>query len=321
MLLEKLFENLALRVDAFATCGVSTGWRLRVPGLDWVVLHFVMQGDGVLRCPKGNTHPIPCYSLAIVPTRLEHDLECGHEVLHAARIGEGDPPTTPVPHYTAGSGGETELIVACGRFQAIYGEGLDLFGQLRDVLVIDFCDEPRMHALMEAVLEEQRTAGPGSEAMMSALLSQCLVLMFRRLSAKPEARLAWLDALEDPRLSRVISADLDAPEQPHTLEGLARLAGMSRSDFAKSFHDGFGRTPMDYVREVRLRCSARLLGQPALSVDAIAGRVGFASRSHFSKAFSEHFGCSPTAFREKQSEAASEPTDQAKTRPRTPDRS
>lgn len=305
MLLEKLFENLDLRVNAFATCGVSTGWSLRVPGLDWVVLHFVMQGDGVLRCPKGNTYSIPRYALAIVPTRLEHDLECGQEVLHAAKIGEGKPPTTPVPHYTAGSGGKNELIVACGRFQATYGEGLDLFGQLRDVLVIDFQDEPKMHRVMEAVLEEQRTAGPASEAMMSALLSQCLVLMFRRLAATPEARLAWLDALEDPRLTRVISAVLDAPDQPYTLEGLASLAGMSRSVFAKRFHEGFGRTPMDYVREVRLRCGARLLGQPELSVDAVAGRVGFASRSHFSKAFSEQFGCSPTEFRGRQDEAAS----------------
>jgi AraC-like DNA-binding protein len=303
MLLEKLFDNLDLRIDAFATCGVSSGWRLRVPGLDWVTLHFVMHGEGVLRCPKGNSHLMPCYSLAIVPTRLEHDLECGQEVLHGAKIGEGEPPTTPVPHYTAGSNGNAELIVACGRFQATYGEGLDLFGRLRDVLVIDFSDESKMHRLMELVLEEQRSAGPGSKAMMSALLSQCLVLMFRRLAKTPGGGLAWLHALEDPRLSRVIDAVLDAPEQPHTLERLADLAGMSRSVFAKRFHEGFGRTPMDYVREVRLRTGARLLGQGELSVDAVAARVGFASRSHFSTSFSEHFGCSPTTFREKRSEA------------------
>ena len=35
----------------------------------------------------------------------------------------------------------------------------------------------------------------------------------------------------------------------------------------------------------------------ASSVDAIAARVGFASRSHFSKAFTEQFGCSPSSYR------------------------
>jgi len=297
MLLEKLFENLALRVDAFATCGVSRGWRLTVPGLDWVVLHFVMQGDGVVRLPAGTIYPIPCYSLAVVPTRQEHDLECGRDVTRSAKVGEGGPSDTPIPFYIAGSTGSMELMVACGRIQAIYGAGMDLFGQLRDVLVVDFSDSPNMRSTFEEVLEEQRTGGPGSAAMMSALLSQCLVRMFRRLAEHTGHRFAWLAALEDPRLARVIGEVLDRPGQPHSLEGLAELAGMSRSVFAKRFHEGFGRPPMDYVREVRLRSGARLLGQPELSVDAIASRVGFTSRSHFSKAFSRQFGLSPSAFR------------------------
>jgi AraC family transcriptional activator of mtrCDE len=297
MLLEKLFDNLALRIDAFATCGVSKGWRLTVPGLEWAVLHFVMQGDGAVRMPGGRVYPIPCYSLAVVPTQLQHDLECGREVTRSAKIGDHGPTDTPIPYYIAGSTGSVELVVACGRIQAIYGAGMDLFGQLRDVLVVDFSHSPKMRTTFEAVLEEQRNGGPGSAAMMSALLSQCLVLMFRRLSQHPGHNLAWLDALEDPRMAQVIGEVLDRPEQPYTLERLAELAGMSRSVFAKRFHEGFGRPPMDYVREVRLRSSAQLLGQPQLSVDAIASRVGYSSRSHFSKAFTKQFGRSPSEFR------------------------
>ena len=297
ILLEKLFENLALHVDAFATCGVSRGWRLTVPGLDWVVLHFVMQGDGVVRMPAGAVYPIPCYSLAVVPTGIEHNLECGRDVTRSAKVGDSGPTDTPIPFHLAGSTGSMELMVACGRIQAVYGAGVDLFGKLRDVLVVDFSDSPNMRSTFETVLEEQRTGGPGSAAMMSALLSQCLVLMFRRLAEHPDHNFAWLDALEDPRLARVIGEVLDRPEQGYSLERLAELAGMSRSVFARRFHEGFGRPPMDYVREVRLRTGARLLGQPDLSVDAIASRVGFASRSHFSKAFSKQFGQSPTEFR------------------------
>jgi AraC-like DNA-binding protein len=297
MLLEKLFDNLALRVDAFATCGVSKGWRLTVPGLEWAVLHFVMQGDGAVRMPGGRAYPIPCHSLAVVPTQQQHDLECGREVTGSAKVGDHGPTDTPIPYYIAGSIGSVELVVACGRIQAIYGAGMDLFSQLRDVLVVDFSDSPKMRTTFEAVLEEQRNGGPGSAAMMSALLSQCLVLMFRRLSQHPDHNLAWLDALEDPRMAQVIGEVIDRPERPYTLERLAELAGMSRSVFAKRFHEGFGRPPMDYVREVRLRSSAQLLGQPQLSVDAIASRVGYSSRSHFSKAFTKQFGRSPSEFR------------------------
>jgi len=297
MLLEKLFDNLALRVDAFATCGVSRGWSLTVPGLDWAVLHFVLQGEGIVRLGQGEVFPIPCYSLAVVPTRLEHDLQCGRTVTRSARIGDGAPSDAPVPFHVAGPTGSWELMVACGRIQAVYGAGMDLFGQLRSVLVVDFSDAPKMRSTFEAVLDEQRSGGPGSGAMMSALLSQCLVATFRRLADHPGRDFAWLDALEDPRLAQVIGAVLDRPERPYSLEGLAELAGMSRSVFARRFQEGFGRSPMDYLREVRLRSGARLLGQPDLSVDAIASRVGFASRSHFSKAFSKQFGRSPSEFR------------------------
>ena len=90
---------------------------------------------------------------------------------------------------------------------------------------------------------------------------------------------------------------LEHPEGPHTVESLAALAGMSRSAFARTFLEAFGRTPIDYVRDVRLRRGARLLHRGDLSVSEIAGRVGFASRSHFSRAFRDQFGCSPAKFR------------------------
>jgi Helix-turn-helix domain len=55
------------------------------------------------------------------------------------------------------------------------------------------------------------------------------------------------------------------------------------------------------VRDVRLRRAAQLLRVSGLSVDGIAGKVGFASRSHFSHAFHDEFGCSPADFRRQQS--------------------
>lgn len=72
---------------------------------------------------------------------------------------------------------------------------------------------------------------------------------------------------------------------------------MSRSVFARRFHDCFDRTPMEYVREARLRRAARLLHRGELSASDVATRVGFASRSHFSRTFHEHFGCPPAEFR------------------------
>ena len=76
-----------------------------------------------------------------------------------------------------------------------------------------------------------------------------------------------------------------------------RIDRMSRSLFSQRFREVFQRTPMDYVREVRLRSAASMLRHTDLGVETIAGKVGYSSRTHFSKAFSEHFNLSPRDFR------------------------
>jgi AraC family transcriptional activator of mtrCDE len=137
--------------------------------------------------------------------------------------------------------------------------------------------------------------------MMTALMNQCLILVLRRVSEESDGGLPWLSALEDPRLERVMETILKHPERRHTVESLADVSNMSRSTFARHFEQCFGRSPMDYVRDVRLRRAARLLHLGDLSVDGVAAKVGFASRSHFSRAFQLQFGCPPAQFRKQNS--------------------
>jgi len=132
-------------------------------------------------------------------------------------------------------------------------------------------------------------------------MNQCLILVLRRAVEQSGGSLPWLSALDDPRLSRVIEHVLDHPEQPHTVESLADVGHMSRSTFARHFEQCFGRTPMDYVRDVRLRRAAQLLQTSALPVDAVAGKVGYASRSQFSHAFQDQYGHAPAEFRKQPS--------------------
>lgn len=297
MLLERLLDNLGLSVEVFATCGVAPGWRLRLPALDWVTLHFVVHGEGALRLGGGAVRQLRCHSLAIVPPHLQHALECGTGALAESPGDDGASGGANVPAHVAGPADRAGLVVVCGRFQAIYGGGLGLFDRLQDEIILDFGDSPQMRGTFDALREEQRRPRPGGHAMMVALVNQCLVLLLRRLCRDPQCSLPWLKALEDPRLSRVLDVILARPEQPHRLTSLADIAHMSRSAFAHQFHTAFGRTPMDYVREVRLRRGASLLRRNELSVDAVAARVGFASRSQFSRAFRQLFGRSPAEFR------------------------
>jgi len=296
MVLEKLFENLALKVDPFATCRLADGWRLRLPCRDWVTLHYTLVGSGALRIGSGQLLPLRDNSLAVMPPNLTHAIQCGTVHNETGVEGQGDP-QAPLCELVAGSPDEVALAIACGRVQVSYAGGMGLFDHLKEAIVLDFDESPRMRAIFETLIDEYRQSGAGCAAMMTALMNQCLIEVLRRAEEQAGGALPWLSALDDPRLSKVIEALLDHPEHNHTVESLADIAAMSRSTFARHFEQCFGRTPMDYLRDVRLRRSAQLLQVGRMSVDSVAGKVGYASRSHFSRAFLGQFGCSPAEFR------------------------
>lgn len=299
MLLETLFDNLALKVDPFAACRLADGWRLRLPCRDWVTFHYVLAGDGELKLGSGELLAMKSNSLAIMPPGLNHAIQCGC-VCHETGIdGQGDP-TAPICELVAGPLDGPLLTVACGRIQVSYAGGIGLFDHLKEAIIVDFSDAPQIRGIFKSLIEEYQCSGAASAAMMTALMNQCLIEVLRRLNKEKDGALPWLSALDDPRLARVIETILEHPEQPHTLEMLADVAHMSRSTFIRHFEQCFERTPMDYLRDVRLRRGAQLLQVSDQSVDNVASKVGFASRSHFSRVFQEQFGCSPMEFRRQQ---------------------
>jgi AraC-like DNA-binding protein len=296
VLLEKLLEALSVRVRPFATCDVSSDWRLRMDDLEDVVLHFVLSGTGTLSC-GGDRYPLTSGTLAIVPSRLPHALSVGSHPAHEATARVTGASEGEVSRFVAGPPDSVRLEIACGRVEVEYAQGVGLFDMLREPLMLDFSGSAEMEETYRRLLEEQRRHLPTSGAMMSALMNQCLVLVFRQLCQEPECALPWLTALEDPQMAAVLSAMLDHPHRDHSVDSLAAEARMSRSAFAEAFSATFGQTPIAFLRDVRLRRAAVLLRRGNAPVAAVAGQVGFSSRSHFSRAFQAQFGMSPTDFR------------------------
>jgi AraC family transcriptional activator of mtrCDE len=164
-------------------------------------------------------------------------------------------------------------------------------------LVVNLSDVPEIPNLFASLIQAQTDEGPGTPVLQGAIMTQLMVHMLRKLASQSEANLAWLRALDDPRLARAIDSIMDDPFAPHTVESLAELANLSRSAFAKRFHEAFLSSPMNLVNHVRLERAARLLVSSSSPVESISRHCGFASRSHFSHAFKRHTGLSPAEFR------------------------
>lgn len=296
MLLDKLLSNLLVHVKPFAICTLSEGWRLHLPGPSGLLFHFVLEGNGVLYGPRGDAHPIAPMHLSVVPIGAKHILESSGDFRDELRI-DSPPSGGQVCQIVAGTREQADLVVSCGIVSVRYGPSLDLFDHLHEVLAVDLSSVPQALSAFQGIMAEQSQAIAGSDAMTAALMTQCLVHLFRRLPSQDEEALPWLMALQDERMARVVDIILDAPGDDYTVESLAETAAMSRSAFAERFTESFGRSPMNFVNHVRMQRAAQLLAVENLSIDDIARTVGYSSRSHFSRAFKDHSGLPPKDFR------------------------
>ncbi|WP_135555391.1 AraC family transcriptional regulator [Paenibacillus cymbidii] len=82
-----------------------------------------------------------------------------------------------------------------------------------------------------------------------------------------------------------------------TASMVAEYAGMERSYFTKRFKAEFGRSPYDYILELRLAKGKRLLAQTDIPVEHLALLLGFNDSFHFSNFFKKRTGCAPLVYR------------------------
>lgn len=295
-MLDHVLHDLTVEVEPFATCVVSSGWRLRLPDTRGATLHFVLSGVGQLRIAGFEPLDLSPYTLAVVPDGTGHALQVPPTPLRETRAGPSR--ADRVTEHVAGPHGDRGLQVACGRVEVHYARAVPLFGLLSRPLVLSFADEPSVRRLFADIVTESHTDALGRTSMLRALMDACLVHLLRRVHDEREGDPVWLDAVTDPRIATALARVLDDPAAPHSVESLGRVAHMSRSAFAGRFTEAVGRPPMEWVRQVRLERAAELLRTTDLDTETIAHRVGFGSRSHFSRTFTSAFGVTPSEQRD-----------------------
>ena len=84
-----------------------------------------------------------------------------------------------------------------------------------------------------------------------------------------------------------------------SLEQLADIVGMTPTAFSRYFKQRTAKNISEYIVDIRLGHSARLLVDTSDSVSEICWATGFNTLSNFNRLFRKRKGCSPTEFREK----------------------
>lgn len=123
-----------------------------------------------------------------------------------------------------------------------------------------------------------------------------LQLARRRADAAADAPAAPLspDEVALRAAMRLIGQQL---AEPPSLEEIAARVGTHDKKLSAIFRQHMGMTVFAWIREERLRRSRELLADPVLSMQEIAGSIGFRSACNFTTAFRERMGVTPSQYR------------------------
>ena len=85
-----------------------------------------------------------------------------------------------------------------------------------------------------------------------------------------------------------------------SVEELSHELGMSRVHLYKKLLQITGKTPIEFIRVIRLKRAALLLRESQLHVSEVAYEVGFNNPRYFSRYFKDEFGVLPSVYQEKE---------------------
>ncbi|MCK2025448.1 AraC family transcriptional regulator [Microbacterium sp. SSW1-47] len=159
--------------------------------------------------------------------------------------------------------------------------------------------EPAAAALAENMGLVDPAASParqGDPVICRMMAKTVLMSVIRAWAANGCAPAGWPSLSNDPFLDRVVDAIHQEPGRDWTVERLAAIGAMSRSTFAERFRVAVGRSPADYVTEVRIDAAKRLL-DAGRSVSDVSRELGYASDEGFSRAFRRRTGMTPSSWR------------------------
>lgn len=154
---------------------------------------------------------------------------------------------------------------------------------------------PRLTQLVRLLGEEAARDEMGRDLILARLVE---ILLIETLRAAPATRAGpgLLRGLADPRIAAALRGLHGAIDRDWTIPRMAEEAGMSRSAFFDRFSRIVGLRPMEYLLGWRMAVAKSLLRAGKLSLNEVAGRVGYGSASTFSTAFSRHVGMPPGQF-------------------------
>ena len=121
-----------------------------------------------------------------------------------------------------------------------------------------------------------------------------MIVNFNGQQTTPEVEIDDLDRKLLDEIKETIEENM--VDSDFNVSVLQEKMGMGNKQLYRKLKALTGQTPVEYIRDMRMRKAAKLLKAGKFSVSEVMYTVGFSNSSYFSKCFSKAFGMTPTEF-------------------------
>lgn len=120
----------------------------------------------------------------------------------------------------------------------------------------------------------------------------------------PEPDSIKITPLDEKMVEKAVKYVVSNIKRPDlSVEELSSHLGMSRVHLYKKLKATTGKTPVEFIRLIRLKRGAQMLRESQLNVSEIAFQLGYNNPKYFSKYFKEEFGVLPSVYQNQEEKA------------------
>ncbi len=154
-----------------------------------------------------------------------------------------------------------------------------------------------IRSLVFQFMEEAENKQPGYEFIMQSLNTQILINLLRNVTSNVSYNSISRE-YSDVRVVKYTEEYLRSHLcSDFSLDELASFANYSPYHFIRIFKKHTGKTPFEYLAELKMERAKTLLKNKNYSVNEVSFLCGYANRTHFSTVFKRMVGMPPSKYR------------------------
>lgn len=144
--------------------------------------------------------------------------------------------------------------------------------------------------------QEIMNYGDAYPKMLHSLSTQIVFRLIRDLEDEQDN--GW-EKTDNPYISKAIRFMHEHYQSNISINDICNLIYLSPGHFKRVFKEQTGRTPHQFLMDIRINKSKELLAKKGCSIEDVARKCGFVNAGHFAVAFKRSTKLSPSEYRKK----------------------